>query len=155
MLNQFASTSVAELDQRPPARISPGSSVSDAVAVMTAQRRGAVVVVDEDGMPVGIFTERDLMLRACRSDTDWQRQPIARVMTPEPRCLGATDTVAAALRAMDQGNCRHLPLLDHEGRVTGLLSIRDILAHLASLCPREFINLPPDPQREAHHRWGG
>jgi CBS-domain-containing membrane protein len=50
---------------------------------------------------------------------------------------------------------RHLPVVDGDGRVLGIVSIRDIMMHVAKLYPKEFLNLPPRPASEASDRYGG
>jgi CBS domain-containing protein len=65
------------------------------------------------------------------------------------------DMIAHALRWMHQGGFRRLTRVDSEGRLTGIVSIRDILVFIALHFPQEFLNLPPDPSREATSPWGG
>ena len=61
------------------------STVSEAVAVMTARRVGAVVIMTEDGLVGGIFTERDVLVRVVHAGRDPKTTPISLVMTRDVR----------------------------------------------------------------------
>jgi CBS domain-containing protein len=118
-------------------------------------RRGATIVEDDQGRIAGIFTERDLMVRVEHGDSSWHRKPVGEVMTRDPVRIAPTDSLSTALRRMRETKCRHLPVTDDQGKTAGVVSIRDILAHIAEYFPEEFLNLPPDPEHEASSRWGG
>ena len=57
-------------------------------------------------------------------------QPISSVMTPKPATLKESAKIAFALHNMDVGGYRHIPVLDENDKLTGVISIRDILAYL-------------------------
>jgi CBS domain-containing protein len=59
------------------------------------------------------------------------------------------------LRRLNHGKRRHLPVTDPNGKILGIISIRDLLAHVAEHFPDDFVNLPPDPDHEASGEWGG
>jgi CBS domain-containing protein len=143
----LAATSVGDLSLRPHARIDASASVGDAVDEMRVWRRGAVLVED-GGALVGIFTERDLLNRVDHRDPRWAEVGVREVMTAHPVVTRAGASLAEALHSLIEGRRRHLPIVDEHGQVIGLLSIRDILAYVASRFPEEMINLPPDPDHE-------
>ena len=60
-------------------------------------------------------------------------RPVREVMTPGPESVRETDTLAFALHKMDIGGYRHLPVV-REGRVVGMVSVRDLLRHITRLC---------------------
>jgi CBS domain-containing protein len=115
---------------------------------MSAKGRGAVLVED-GGALVGIFTERDLLNRIDYSDALWSHVVVRDVMTPHPMVIRPDDSLSEALRRLTQGHRRHLPVVDERGHVLGLISIRDILTHIAERFPEDMVNLPPHPDHES------
>ena len=75
----------------------------------------------------------------------WE-SPIADVMTPNPVCVIVKDPIRLAVRRMEQGGFRHVPVLDETGRPVGVLSATRIVHYLAEHFPATVYNLPPDPQ---------
>lgn len=154
-MENIARTPIGEVKARAPVRVHLRAPLIDGVTLLRERRRGAVIIEDDDGRIVGIFTERDLITRVDHDDHRWHTRPVEDHMTRAPQTIPQTGTVADAVRLMRSGTFRHLPIIDGDGRVVGILSIRDILAHIAEHYPKEFLNLPPDPEHEAHSRWGG
>jgi CBS domain-containing protein len=155
MLAEIAATPVSDIPLREPVRARAHTPLIEVVSTMHEMRRGASIVEDDHGRLAGIFTERDLMLRVEHGDSSWHRRPVGEVMTRDPIRIAPTESLSTALRRMREAGCRHLPVADGQGKTTGVLSIRDILAHIAEFFPEEFLNLPPDPDHEASRRWGG
>jgi CBS domain-containing protein len=147
-MQALASARVGELAPRPHARVSVDDAMWKVVAEMTAKGRGAVLVED-GGSLVGIFTERDLLNRVDYSDALWSHVVVRDVMTPHPMVIRPDDSLSEALRRLTQGHRRHLPIVDDRGRVLGLISIRDILTHIAERFPEDMMNLPPHPDHES------
>ena len=147
-MRTLAIASVADLEARPHASVSIDAPMWKVVDEMKAKGRGAVLV-EEDGALVGIFTERDLVSRLDHSDIHWSHVVVKDVMTPHPTVVRPEDSLAEALRLLVQGRRRHLPVVDPKGKVTGLVSIRDILSFIASKFPEDMINLPPNPDHES------
>lgn len=140
-------TPVGQLPARPFARVDADDAMWKVVDLMKARGRGAVLV-EENGALVGIFTERDLMSRLDHTDVLWSHVTVRDVMTAHPTVVRPHESLAEALRRLVQGKRRHLPIVDDLGRVQGLLSIRDILAHVARKFPEDMMNLPPNPDHE-------
>jgi CBS domain-containing protein len=114
---------------------------------MREEKKGYAVVIDPAGGTVaGIFTERDVMTRVIEQKLP-ATTPVEKVMTPSPKTLKVTDSVADAIRLMNQGRYRHLPLVDADGRLVGVLGVRDVIGYLAEHYPHEVYNLPPDPHQ--------
>ncbi|MEX2168456.1 MAG: CBS domain-containing protein [Pirellulales bacterium] len=118
------------LPTKPPVTVSPQSRVGDVLATMADSRIGCVLVV-EQGKMVGIFTERDALMRLNTDAAKLSDKPISDYMTKNPEILPAKSKIAFALHKMDLGGYRHLPVLDGEKPV-GVISIRDILGYLTS-----------------------
>jgi len=154
-MDKIAKTPILEVKTRAPVRVGLQAPLIEAVTLLREQRRGAVVVEDDSGLLAGIFTERDLITRVDHADHGWHARPVEQHMTRDPRTLDEAATVADAIRLMQAGTFRHLPVVAAERRVIAVVSIRDIIALIAEHFPRELLNLPPDPAREASRRWGG
>jgi CBS domain-containing protein len=124
---------VAELvqDRRSDELISvPASaSVADAVAVMAEREVGAVLVMNEEGLVAGLFSERDLLVRVVDQGRDPKSTPLSLVMTREVRFVSPGTSSEAALALMHLHRFRHLLVIDGP-RVHGLVSMRDLVVQL-------------------------
>jgi len=110
----------------PPPIVEPSVSVIDAVNKMARERIGAVAVV-ENGELVGIFTERDLMLRIVQPGRDPGSTLVREVMTAKVMTITEASTCEEASGVMLRGHLRHLPILAGNGKVVGLLSMRALI----------------------------
>ena len=147
-MRTLAIAMVGDLEARPHPTVAVDAPMWKVVDEMKLHDRGAVLI-EEDGHLVGIFTERDLVSRVDHSDVLWSHVIVKDVMTPHPTVVRPEDSLAEALRLLVQGRRRHLPVVDPKGKVTGLVSIRDILSYIASKFPEDMINLPPNPDHES------
>jgi CBS domain-containing protein len=153
-LAEIAATPIGTIARRDPVRVRPETTLGEVVAALREKVRGAVLV-EEQGRITGIFSERDLMLRVDHSDPTWTALPVMTVMTPGPRTIREDEPIEDALNIMLTGGHRHLPIVDAAGGLLGIVSVRDILIHIVGFFPADFLNLPPDPEREASGLWGG
>ena len=110
----------------PPPIVEPQVSVIDAVNKMARDRVGAVAVV-EHGELMGIFTERDLMLRVVQPGRDAAATLVRDVMTTKVMTITEASTCEEASTVMLLGHLRHLPIVAGDGKVVGLLSMRALL----------------------------
>jgi len=101
-------------------------SVADAATLMRLHRQGAVLVVD-DGLLIGICTERDIVFDVVATGLDPQHTPISAVMTCDPVAVGPDMPFGHALHLMFEGGFRHVPVVDLHGEVLGVVSARDAL----------------------------
>jgi len=147
-MQALAVATVGELSPRPHARVDAGDAMWKVVGEMKTKGRGAVLV-EEDGALIGIFTERDLLNRIDYGDALWSHVVVRDVMTPHPMVIRPDDSLSEALRRLTQGHRRHLPIVDQRGKVLGLISVRDILTHIAERFPEDMMNLPPHPDHES------
>lgn len=104
--------------------LAPTVTVRDAARQMADRRVGAALVVDGDQL-VGIFTERDMMVRIVARGRDPDRTAVGEVMTSDPRTITPESSAVDALRLMHENGYRHLPVADLEGGIVGIVSIRD------------------------------
>ncbi|HEY8632960.1 MAG TPA: CBS domain-containing protein [Candidatus Limnocylindrales bacterium] len=111
----------------PPEIVDASADVDDAIRRMHDKGIDCVLVV-EAGRLVGIFTDRDAVLKV--AGTKSGGKPISAVMTHDPVVLRHDETIAVALNKMAVGGFRHIPIVDH-GRPTGVVTARDVFHHLA------------------------
>lgn len=116
-----------------PVTINSRTPIREAIKRLLDQNIGAVLVVDDHGKLVGIFSERDLMTRVVAAHASYDDLPVSNFMTANPETVTTEDTLAFAVHKMDIGGYRHLPVLD-KGKPTGVISARDMLRHITRLC---------------------
>jgi len=104
--------------------VEPSATVAEAATVMGSRNVGSAVVV-EDGVPAGIFTERDI-LRALGAHFDAARHPVAQWMTRDPTTIPADAAIHEARKLMLDRGFRHLLVTDGDD-VVGIVSIRDLM----------------------------
>jgi CBS domain-containing protein len=105
-------------------RIAPGATVAEAVRAMNEAKVGALVVVEGE-RPVGIFTERDVLVRVVADGNDPGAMRVGDVMTRQLVVILPTTTVREAMLIVTEKRCRHLPVVE-EGRLAGMISIGDL-----------------------------
>jgi signal-transduction protein with cAMP-binding, CBS, and nucleotidyltransferase domain len=113
----------------PPLTVSPDLPVIEAIAQMQEAGTDCVLVVTGERL-VGIFTDRDAVLRAAGKRLDAFQ--VRDFMTPDPVVLRHDDPIAVAIHKMAVGGFRHIPLVE-DGRPTGVVSARDVFRHLAEV----------------------
>ena len=112
--------------RREPLRCAPDDPLREALRSMQGAKLGSIVVVDPDGAPLGIFTERDLLRLAAASEFD-PGQPIRNCMTSPVHTLPPQATAAEAAVLMAKFGIRHV-IVEQEGRLAGVVSERDLFS---------------------------
>jgi CBS domain-containing protein len=125
--------SVGKLCAARPIVIPPTSTVQEAINAMLGPSVGAVLIVDGDQQLLGIFSERDLLVKLAGHDVPFDQLEVSDFMTPDPEVVSADATLAFALHKMDIGGYRHLPVVK-DGKPIGVISVRDMLRHFTTLC---------------------
>ncbi len=132
--------SLQKIAHVPPPTVGPSATVMEAVELMAEEGVGAVAVV-ENGELRGIFTERDVMLRVVLKTRNPAQTRLSEVMTSPPQ-TGTDDLpLDEALNFLLEKHIRHLPIVDHEGHIHGMLSLRNLLEHMVDYLRRELHSL--------------
>lgn len=92
------------------------------------RRPGAILVVDESGRLVGIFTDGDLRRHVIREPHGPTNARLGDVMTRSPRCLRSTDLVRDAVNLFRQHRPDEIPVVDEAGRPLGIVDVQDLIA---------------------------
>ncbi len=108
------------------AQMAGDSTIREAARYMVENGVGSVLVVDEGALR-GIFTERDALriFLATHRNPDFTR--LADVMTQAPQTLAPDAGLQDAAERMTAGHFRHLPVVDADGRILGVVSQRDLI----------------------------
>jgi len=124
---------VGKLCRRKPIVVRPSATLDEALKIMLGPGIGALLVVDDAGKLVGIFSERDLLTKLPQDGKPYRDLRVDQFMTSSPETVAADDTLAFALHKMDVGGYRHLPVV-RDGKPEGVISVRDMLRHITRLC---------------------
>jgi CBS domain-containing protein len=135
--------SVSRLHLSPPLRIGPTQTIAEAVKLLREGKVGCVMVAEGEQIQ-GILTERDLLRRVLAQGKPLTL-PVSECMTPHPTVVHRKEPVGAAIRRMEEGGYRHLPVVDEAGHLVGVLSVKSIIHYLVEHFPETIYNLPPDP----------
>lgn len=120
---------IRSLQPRDPLVVAPDCPVTDVLKLLVDRGVGCVVVAEADEV-VGIFSERDALMKLNTRFKTLGDRPISEFMTRDPETLELDDKIVFALHKMDLGGYRHIPLLS-DGRITGVISVRDILRYVS------------------------
>ncbi|MEM2234814.1 MAG: CBS domain-containing protein [Desulfurococcaceae archaeon] len=120
----YHSIKVSELIKRPPVTMLPTATVEEAARLMYSEGVGSVVVTSPEGRVLGIFTEKDLVKVVGGGIPLTTR--VGDVMTKNPITVRTEDALTKAILILAERRIRHLPVVDEEGRVKGVISARDI-----------------------------
>ena len=121
----------------------PEMPVQSVIQIMQEKQSGYAVIAESNRV-VGIFTERDVVMKVLNKDVDLN-SPVSEFMTPDPFVLTPQDSVGAAMDLMGDKRFYHVPLVNDNGELVGILSVRTLIRFLAAFYPTEVYNLPPVP----------
>lgn len=119
----LAEDTVSEIDVKPYLQIHSLAPVRDAVEMLHDSGVSSLLVVDDEKL-VGIFTERDVLEKVVERYVRVQFEPVENFMTPDPTIVYDSDPAAAAAAAISVAGHRHVPVLDMEKQVQGMVSPR-------------------------------
>jgi len=118
---------ILKLCEEKPPTVGVEATVAEAIQVMLDSSVGGVAVVDAEHRVAGIFTERDVLRKLALSGLDPHKIPVRQLMTTPVDMATTETTPGEAFEEMVSRHYRHLPIVDKDGRLLGLLSIRHLL----------------------------
>jgi CBS domain-containing protein len=107
--------------------ISASATIAEAASLLTERRIGALLVKDGGGGLSGIISERDLVQAIAQDGATALTHSVADHMTPDPETCVESDTVESLMETMTHGRFRHVPVLDGDSRLCGMISIGDVV----------------------------
>lgn len=114
---------VLALKPSPALQIKPSTTVAEAAQLMAAKREDCVLVTDDDDRIAGIFTAKDLAFRVVGAGHKATNVTIAEIMTKNPLCARTDTSATDALDLMVRKGFRHLPVMDENQDISGVLDI--------------------------------
>jgi CBS domain-containing protein len=124
---------VSKLRPKVPITLSASNTIYEVATKMTSGRVDAALLLDQAGVLAGIITDNDITRRVISQFVDANEVKVDAVMTKDPKCVHADDPALDALEMMVDNKFRHLPVLDKEGAVVGLLDIAKCLYDAISI----------------------
>ncbi len=104
------------------------TTVLKAAEKMQSENRGAILITDKEERLIGIFTERDVLNKVVAAKKDPAKLKLDDVMTKDVKTAFLTDNIPESMRRMSQGRFRHLPVVDDENKLLGIVSQGDFVA---------------------------
>jgi CBS domain-containing protein len=130
------SMSVGRICTRVVATAVESEAIREAARRMKEKNVGTLVVVDDEGGPKGIVTDRDLVVRCLAEDLDPDRATLAQVMTRSPWTVDEDTPVSEAVALMDRHGVRRLLVTGEGVEVSGIVSVDDVILLLATEAAR-------------------
>jgi CBS domain-containing protein len=117
---------------REPVCCEPSDSITRVAELMKTEDVGSVPVVDSQASRtlVGIVTDRDLVIKVLAGGRSVERSTVGDAMTSNPASCREEDDVTEAMRVMGERQVRRMPVVDREGRLTGIIAQADVATRM-------------------------
>lgn len=115
----------------------PNDTISVAVRKLAEHDRGSLAVCDDTGRLIGIITERDIVRKCVTSGKAFDKIKVQDVMTKKVIVGNPEDDLSYAIGVMKEKRIRHIPIVDAQEKVIGMISMRDLLGVQLEQCDTE------------------
>lgn len=123
----------------------PEQSVKEVADLMKKHEIGSVLIVEADGTPSGIITDRDIVLRCVSTGIDASTIHAKNIMSRSVKAVNEGEGLLDVLVCMKEARVRRVPIVDNEGKAVALLSFGDVLELLAT--ELSYIAAPASPEQ--------
>lgn len=124
--------SISTLDPKDPICVFEDTTIAETIELLQREKIGCIVVTDREEKLLGIFSERDLLIKIAGRKVDIDSAVIGEFMTKNPTTTTFDAPLAYALNLMSHGGFRHIPLVDDEYIPRGIISVKDIIDFLVN-----------------------
>lgn len=114
------------------------NTVADAIRVIADSQHACAVLIDNEGKPVGHFTERQV-IKLLRDGSDLDNKVIQHQDTPRIPTIASDGTIAKAIELIDECDVGYLCMVDSEGKAQALMGQRGIVDYIVDHCPRAVL----------------
>ena len=142
----FQTDPISALGLPPPVSIGRDASVGDALSAVQKRGQGYVLVVDSEGRPTGILSEREVLMRVVARNVRYDEN-VDKYLAHGLETLTRKEPIAKAIQLMNEGGERMIPIVDDRGVAVAVLRTLDIIHFLAEAFPAQVLNLPPRPHQ--------
>ena len=149
----FETDPINALGLQPPVTVPTTASVGAALAAVQQHGQGYVLIVD-DGRPRGIMSQREVLMKIVARDVKYESN-VMEYVSKIPVTLTASERISRAIKVMIAEGVDNIPIVDSEGRATGVLRAVDVIHFLAEAFPAQLLNLPPQPHQTLPKPEGG
>lgn len=130
---------VSELPCREAILISPETTVRQAAEIMQAKKLGCAVVVDAEGKPIGVFTERTLIDLLLQQPDNLGEILVQNHLEKEWFCVRSSDPISAVLDLILNRDARFVCEVDENGRAIGLTGQKGMSEYIADHFPEQVM----------------
>jgi CBS domain-containing protein len=123
---------VGEICTKPVVTVSPDATVHEAAHRMWTRKVGALVVTDEAGKPLGILTDRDIVVKVVGPGKDPAKVQVGSIIRRSPTVIREDQGILDATKLLSRRGIRRLPVVDATGKLIGIIALDDLLMLLGS-----------------------
>jgi CBS domain-containing protein len=105
-------------------------SIRQAAELMVECDCGAIPVLSPDGKPIGIITDRDIVVRVIAKGQDLQNATVGDAMTSSVKSVRETDSIEDVRHVMSKNQVRRVPVVDNDAKIVGIVSLADLATDL-------------------------
>lgn len=139
---------VQELMTKNPACVTPEQKTHEAAKLMVECDCGEVPVVDDKRKPLGVITDRDIVVRVVARNKDPRECAVREAMTSPALTVTADRSLDECRGLMEEKQIRRIPVVDSSGAVTGIVALADIVRHADEDAAAELVRDVSAPARE-------
>lgn len=107
----------------------PDDTIKEALHTMCEKNIGSIVVINQDNTVAGIVTERNMMIRVLNAKVNTEYTPLSQIMTKNVKLANENDDILDCMKKMSNERFRHLPIVDENNKLIGMISQGDFLAY--------------------------
>lgn len=130
------------------AAITPEKSIRESARQMRVEHVGSLVVVDQDGKPIGMLTDRDITIEGVARGVDVDQTTVRDLMTAPVVTATESEGMVTALARMREFGIRRLPIIDSEGKLVGVVTNSNLIKELSELLDGLVRNISSSKTRE-------
>lgn len=130
------------------ATITEGKSIVDCAAQMRREHVGSLVVVNDNGKPIGMITDRDIAIEVVARGISPATKTVGEIMTAPVVTASPSEGMVTALARMREFGIRRLPIVDEDGKLVGVISNSNLIEELSALLDSLVRNIHSSKTRE-------
>jgi len=133
-----------------PACCTADTALRDVARLMIDNDCGEIPVVDDKGLPVGVVTDRDITVRIVAEGRDTMNATAADAMSSPVQTVREDSSLKDATALMEAAKIRRVPVVDRQGKLTGIVSVADISLAGKDTQTAEVIKEVSEPGKGKH-----